>query len=133
MSFRYAYILRKQKKKGYDLKIVRQLFGDDGASATSADKESERARERGSERESARERSPDRPERVRAQVPAVIFMEIGLLSPSDQAEAAALLLRQVSSLSASLPPCPYVASCQLQLPASVSASIFVGSFFCLML
>ena len=104
------YPEKAKKRKGYDLKIVQQLFGDDGASATSADKESERERERASKRERARQRSPGRPERVRAQVPAVIFMEIGLLSPSDQAEAAALLLRQVRSLSASLPPCPYVTS-----------------------
>ena len=72
---------KAKKKKGYDLKIVQQLFGDDDASqATSADIESERERARASERERARETSPDRPERVRAQVPAVIFMEIGLLS-----------------------------------------------------
>ncbi len=122
---------KAKNKKGYDLKIVQQLFGDLGGSATSADKESERESERVSERARARERSPGRPERVRAQVPAVIFMEIGLLSPSDQAEAAALLLRQVSSLSASLPACLNFAS--WQLPASFSAAIFVGSHFCLML
>ena len=45
-----------KKRKGYNLKIVQQLFGDDGASATSADKESERERERA--RENARARGP---------------------------------------------------------------------------